>query len=168
MSELFGKMGIDADCQPLFDTSAKFNFKQDYKGEWSFCIGDLQVTFSCDEVCRYHPFQLDVVKDNITGKATISSTGKGWDKTHINWFDKTIEPKKMKNKPPPNYARKFVNLHEAINKTLSTVRLEYDNGVGRVYVMCCDVADLIAKDSSLLNGPHKAFFENPQFECSHQ
>ena len=78
----------------------------------------------------------------------------------------------MKNKPPPNYAQKFVNLHKAqesiyINKTLLTVRLEFDNDIGRVYIMCCDVADLIAKDGSLLNGPHKAFFENPQFECSH-
>ena len=96
------------------------------------------VTLGCDEVWHHCPLQLDVVKDDITGKATISSTRKGWDKTHINWFDKTIEPKKMKNKPPPVYAQKFVNLREAqesiyINKTLSTVRLEYDNNVGRVY-----------------------------------
>ena len=110
MSELFEKMGIDANCQPLFDTCAKFNFEQDYIGEWSFPIMDEQVTFGCDEVCHYRSLQLDVVKDNITGKVTISSTGKGWDKTHINWFDKTIEPKKIKNKPPPVDVQKFVNL----------------------------------------------------------
>ena len=54
------------------------------------------------------------------------------------------------------------------HKKASTSTKPYDNDIGRVYVMCCDVADLIAKDGSLLNGPHKAFFENPQFECSHQ
>jgi hypothetical protein len=173
MSELLERIGINADCQPLFDTCAKFNLENDNEGEWLFQVVDQQVTLDCKEVWTYRPLQLDVVKNDIIGKTTISSTGKGWDKSHINWFDKTIEPEKMKNKPPPNYARKFVNLHEAqesiyINKTLSTVRLEFDNDIGRVYVMCCDVADLIAKDGSLLNGPHKAFFENPQFECSHQ
>ena len=74
--------------------------------------------------------------------------GKGWDKSHVNWFDKTIHPKKMKNRPPPVYARKFVNLLEAqesifINKTLSSVCLKFDNEFGCMYFMTCDVKDMI-------------------------
>ena len=105
MSDLLGRIGIDADCQPLFDTCAKFNLEENNKGEWLFRVVDQQLTLDCKEVWLYRPLQLDVVKDDITGKTTISSTGKGWDKSHINWFDKTIEPEKMKNKPPTNCMR---------------------------------------------------------------
>ena len=34
--------------------------------------------------------------------------------------------------------------------------------------MTCDVANMFEKDSSLLTGPYKLFFNNPEFECSHQ
>ena len=54
-----------------------------------------------------------------------------------------------------------------INKTLAKVRLDHDNDYGHVYSMICDVKSHIAKDPTLLNGPHKIFFNNPEFECSH-
>lgn len=38
----------------------------------------------------------------------------------------------------------------------------------RVYSMICDVKNLVQKDPTLLHGPHKIFFNNPEFECSHQ
>ena len=34
--------------------------------------------------------------------------------------------------------------------------------------MICDVKNFIDKDPTLLTGPHKIFFNNPEFECSHQ
>ena len=105
---------------------------------------------------------------------TMSCTGKGWDlKTHMNWFDKTLDPKKVKDKLPPIAARKIKDLREAqesiwIMKTLAKVRLDYDNDYGRVYSMICDVKQHIAKDPSLAEGRYKIFFNQPEFECSHQ
>ena len=77
--------------------------------------------------------------------ATLSTTGIGWNiKTHINWFDKTIDITKLKGKPLPIFGCKMKNLREAqesilINKTLDKVHLDSDNENGCVYSMICDV-----------------------------
>ena len=63
LSELLGRIGIYADCQPLFDTCAKFNLEKDNEEEWIFNVVDQQVTLDCNEVWCYRPLQLDVVKD---------------------------------------------------------------------------------------------------------
>ena len=53
-------------------------------------------------------------------------------------------------------------------KTLAKVRLESDNGNGRVYSTICDVKQALLKDPSLSVGRYKVFYNKPKFVCSHQ
>ena len=174
LAQLLSKMGIDAKNERLFDRCVKYkNGEDDLVGIWNIKLADSIVQMDFDEILFERPLQIKIT-DSESKQTTMCKTGAGWDdKTHINWFDKTLDAKKFINKKPPPLARRIKTLTEAqesiwINRTLSKVRLDYDNDFGRVYSMICDVKNFIDKDPTLLTGPHKIFFNNPEFECSHQ
>jgi hypothetical protein len=106
--------------------------------------------------------------------ATLSTIGIGWHvKTHLNWFDKTIDITEFKAKPTPIVGRKMKNLCKAqesvwINKTLAKVSLVSDFDNVHVYSIICDVKQALLKDPTLSVGWYKVFFDKPEFVCSHQ
>ena len=133
----------------------------------------MPVVLDCDQMMLSRPMSFTVMTKNSQA-TTMSCIGKGWDlKTHMNWFDKTIDLKKVTDRLLPIAARKIKDLREAqesiwIMKSLAKVCLDYDNNCDRVYSMICGVKQHIAKDPSLTEGRYKIFFNQPEFECSHQ
>ena len=175
LGHLLSKMGIDADNERLFDHCVTFkNGEDDINSVWNIKLADSIVEMDFDKIVLERPLQIKIT-DSESKQTTMCKTGAGWDdKTHLNWFDKTLDAKKFINNKAPTLARRIKTLSEAqesiwINRTLSKVRLDHDNDFGRVYSMICDVKKVIDKDPTLLQtGPHKIFFNNPEFECSHQ
>ena len=172
LAQLLSKMGIDAGHERLFDRCVKYtNGEDDLVGVWNCKLADSLVEMDFEKILRERPLQITIT-DSESKQTTMCKTGAGWDdKIHINWFDKTLDAKKFIHKKPPPLARRIKTLTEAqesiwINRTLSKVRLDHDNDFGRVYSMICDVKNYIDKDPTLLKGPHKIFFNNPEFECS--
>ena len=124
----------------------------------------MELTLGCvmmRSMCLIHFFETLKAAQN----ATLSAIGIGWHvKTHINWFDKTIDITKFKAKPPPISGRKMKKIREAqesiwINKTLAKVKLDYDNDNGCVYSMICDAQQALLKDPSFDVGQYKFFLK---------
>ena len=66
-----------------------------------FKLVDVQVGIDYDTMLLTHLLHCDVIPTN-DANATLQCTSKGWDKNkHINWFDKTLDPMKFRNNPPP-------------------------------------------------------------------
>jgi hypothetical protein len=174
MGELLAKIGLDASHERVFDQCVSHQSPAgDLNGMWELKLADMSVVLDCDQMMLSCPMSFTFMTKN-SQPTTMSCIGKGWNlKTHMNWFDKTLDPQKVKDRLPPIATRKIKDLREAqesiwIMKTLAKVRLDYDNDYGRVYSMICDVKQHIAKDPSLAEGRYKIFFNQPEFECSHQ
>jgi hypothetical protein len=131
------------------------------------------------------PIQETVLYRSLEERGTISRLGAGWNAaTCLSWFDKRamkkdIDEKTSRNKigekkrlpfQPASTGRNIQTPFEMaesliILKTLSTVRLDYDNDNGRGYSMTCDVKAAVKNNPSLKLGDHKAFYNDPTFEC---
>ena len=76
-------------------------------------LAGMELTLNCEMIRSTRPIQF-IETMQASQNATLSTIGIGWNvKTHINWFDKTIDNTKLKGKPPPIVGRKMKNLPEA-------------------------------------------------------
>ena len=73
----------------------------------------MALTLDCEMMRSMRPIQF-VENLKAAQNATLATIGIGWHvKTHINWFDKCIDMKKYKDKPPPIVGRKMKNVRIA-------------------------------------------------------
>jgi hypothetical protein len=79
----------------LFDQCVKYkNGEDDLVGMWDCKIAALVVEMDFEKILIEHPFQITITNSELK-QVTMSQTGAGWnDKTHNNWFDKTLDAKK--------------------------------------------------------------------------
>ena len=70
----------------------------------------MEVTLDHDQIRLNCPMQF-IGTLIAPQRGTLSCTRKGRDvRSNINWFDKTIDPNKFKDKPPPSFEWKMRDL----------------------------------------------------------
>ena len=77
--ELLSDMGVDASCKKIFDACGTFDPVNNLEGTWKCTLVDHPITIDFHEILSSHPLQLNIVDGGSIHKATIATTGKGWD-----------------------------------------------------------------------------------------
>ncbi len=79
----------------------------DLHGDQIFTLVGMKLILDCNKMWSMRPIQFIETKLSCQNP-TLSTTGKGWNvKDHFNWFDKTLEITKFKDKPPQMFGCKL-------------------------------------------------------------
>jgi len=139
--ELLAMIGLDASDTRVFNQCVSHKSPDgDLHGDQIFTLAGMELTLDFAKMMYMRPIQF-IETVPICQNPNLSTIGIGWHvKTHLNWFDKTIDITKFKTKPPPIFGRKLKKIRKAqesvwINKTLSKVCLDSDNDNDCVYSM---------------------------------
>ena len=170
VEELLQKVGLGS-SSPLFESCDEHDMEIQSVTDGQYMLCDRNITVPLRSAHLERPVQEFVIAESLDEKGTISKVGKGWDQSSLAaWFDK---PKggTQSNTSGVLHGRTISSMAEAVEtawilRTLHSVRLLYDNENGRGYSMTCNVRDVVTRNPHLLDGPMKAFFQNPTFECS--
>jgi len=176
LNELLAKIGVTNQSPHLMEMCLNYDLSSNAQHDFACNIVQVSTDICLTKAVIDRPIQEDVIEESFEEKGTMSRLGNGWNKKIcMTWFTNTnasdddeIDVKTIKNN---YYGRNISSMLEAeetliILKTLSSIVLEYENDSGRGYSMRCKVDDIIKKNPSVLKGPHKSFYENPNFECS--
>ena len=100
--------GLDASDKRVFNRCVSHKSPGgDLHGDKLFTLAVMELTLDCVKMRSMCPIQF-IETAQTCRNPTLSTIGIGWHvKTHLNWFDKTIDITKIKAKPPPSFGRKI-------------------------------------------------------------